>query len=134
MLGETTVELVGIDERKDVSKGLGTGDSIGKFEPLSKPFEVFVAELFDVGKAIHSAKDSGHDHEQDFAKVVLFVSPGAGVFDDEEGFEALGKAAGIVDFVRVSRHSAHIGALLRDGASRGWGHQKARWIEIHRAF
>ena len=40
MLDQTTVEQVGIDESEYIRKGLGTGNSVGKFDPLLKPFDI----------------------------------------------------------------------------------------------
>jgi len=38
-----------------VRKGLGMGNSAGKFDSLLKPFDILIAELFDPSKAVHPA-------------------------------------------------------------------------------
>ena len=104
MLDETTIEEVRIDDLKDVGKGLSTRNSVRQSEPFLKPLDIFKAEFFDLGEAVHAAESGGNDHEKDFSKVVFFVSIGSGIFDHEEGFKACGQPAGIVDLIRISRH------------------------------
>ena len=101
---EAVVEMIGIDHRKDVGKGLRGGNAMRNFNPLAEPIELEFAEIFDLSEIIHAAQSRGDDHEEDFSEVVLFVISGAWIFEDLERFKAIGKTAGVVDFVRIARH------------------------------
>jgi|GEM_PF-591838 len=82
-----------------------------------------MAAEVELSEKSHSAKNSGHDHEQDFTEVVLFVSPGAGVFDDEKGFEAIGKTALYLSDYFEKNKTAYVDHLMavREGDHlRAW--------------
>lgn len=62
--------------------------------------------IFEIGKPVHPVKNAGHNDEENFAEVMLFISLGAGVFDEEKRFKAVPEATDVVDFMRGSGQSA----------------------------
>jgi len=78
------------------------------FDPFLEPFEILVTKFFDVSEAVHTTKNTCHDHEENFAEVMFFVSTAARVFDDTKGLEALRKTAGVINFIRISSHLASV--------------------------
>lgn len=68
-------------------------NSVGKREPFLKPFDVFEAEFFGPGKALHAAKSGANGHENDLFKVMLLIPSGAGIAEPEKGFRLRRQAA-----------------------------------------
>ena len=101
---QAVVKVIGIDHREDVGKGLGSGNSVGNFDPLAKPNELEFAEVFNLCEVIHPTQSRGNDHEEHFTKGMLFVFPGARVFQNLKRFKACWQAAGVVNFIGISRH------------------------------
>ena len=84
VLGQAAVEEGRLDDGEDVGKCLGAGDAVRHFDPLAQPIGLEVAEVLDVGKAVHAAKHGADGHEKHFAEMMKLVAAGARVFDDGE--------------------------------------------------
>ena len=84
VLGEAAVEEIGFDDGEDVGESLGAGNAVGHFDPFAQPVDLKVAEVFDVGKAVHPAKHGTNGHEEHFTEMMQLVAAGAWVFDDGE--------------------------------------------------
>jgi len=84
VFGEAGVEEIGLDDGEDVGEGLGAGNAVGHFDPFAQPVDLEVAEVLDVGKAVHAAKHGADGHEKHFAEMMQFVAAGARVLDDGE--------------------------------------------------
>ena len=63
---------------------MGAGNAVGHFDPFAQPVDLKVAEVLNVGKAVHAAKHGTDGHEEHLAEMMQFVAAGARVFDDGE--------------------------------------------------
>jgi hypothetical protein len=71
-------------EGEEVGEGLGAGNTIGHFNPFAQPVGLEVAEVLNVGKAVHTAKHDADGHEEHLAEMMQFVAADARIIDDRE--------------------------------------------------
>lgn len=84
VFSQAAVEEIGLDDGEDVGESLGAGNSIGHFDPFAQPVALKVAEILNIGKAVHAAKHGADGHEEDFAEMMQLVAARARIFDDRE--------------------------------------------------
>ena len=88
MLGQAAIEECGFDDGEDIGEGLGAGNAIGHFNPFTQPIDLKIAEVLNIGKAVHAAKHGTNSHEEHFPEMMKLVAAGARVFDDRKGGDA----------------------------------------------
>ena len=88
----------------DSRKSVVGRNAVGKSQPFFKPLFADVAKLFHEFVRLHPTDDAGESHEDNFTEMVKSVAAFASVLKHLEDFKVFGKAAGVVDFIGISRH------------------------------